>query len=166
LKLPNKSSILFKEVYVKYIWALDLSLSCVGISIFDNDAKSVLITSVDTKSEKEHQRKLKIIADYLLLLKEKYEPEKLIIEGGFSRFNASTQAIYKVFGLCQYLFNEIPQIYYQPSTIKKVVGGKGNMTKDDLKMILEKKYNVSFLNTDESDSYAIGLCYFINMGSI
>jgi Holliday junction resolvasome RuvABC endonuclease subunit len=148
----------------KYIYAFDLSLSCVGITIFGNDAKPVLITSVDTRSEKEHQMKLKIIADFLLDLRKKYEPEKIIVEGGFSRFNASTQAVYKCHGICQYLFSDVPQLFFPPSTIKKIVGGRGNIDKDGLRKIIENKYNVSFSNMDESDSFAVGLCYFIKMG--
>lgn len=144
-----------------YIYAFDLSLSCVGTTIFSNDAKSILITSVETKSEKLHQMKLKIIADYMLNLRDRYKPEFIIVEGGFSRFNASTQAIYKCHGVCQYLFNDVPQVFYPPSTVKKVVGGKGNMKKDELRQIVENKCNAHFSNNDESDSYAVGLCYFI-----
>jgi Holliday junction resolvasome RuvABC endonuclease subunit len=150
----------------KYIYALDLSLSCVGITIFSNDAKHVLTTSVDTRSEKLHQMKLKIIADCLLNLKSQYLPEMIIIESGFSRYNASTQAVYKCHGLCQYLFYDFPQVFYSPATVKKVVGGKGNIDKDTLKNIIENKYDILFFNTDESDSYAIGLCHFITIGTI
>ena len=33
-------------------------------------------------------------------------------------------------------------------------------------LIIEKKYNVSFKNDDESDSCAVGLCYFLSKGII
>jgi len=144
-----------------YIFAFDLSLSCVGTTVFSNDARPKLVTSVETKSEKEHQKKLKIIADYMLHLREIYDPDLIIIEGGFSRFNASTQAIYKCHGICQYLYHDIPQIFYPPSTVKKVVGFRGNMKKDDLRKIIQDRCNIHFCNNDESDSYAVGLAYFI-----
>ena len=150
----------------KYIFAFDLALGSTGVTIFSNDASMVLITSVDTKMEKTHPLKLNKIAEFLLDLKEKYPPEKIIIERGFYRYAASTEAIYKVCGLVQYLFWEIPQIFYPPMTVKKVVGGKGNMKKDELREIIEKKYKVSFSNTDESDSFAVGLCYFKSKGII
>ena len=149
-----------------YIFAFDLALNNSGITLFSNDASMVLITSVDTKSEKSHQMKLNKIAKFLLDLKEKYPPEKIIIERGFYRYAASTEAIYKVCGVVQYLFWDIPQIFYPPMTVKKVVGGKGNMKKDELREIIEKKYNVSFCNTDESDSFAVGICYFKSKGII
>ena len=150
----------------KYIIALDLALSRTGATVFSNDAKIISALSVDTKSEKTHPKKLKVIADFLLDLKDKYPPEKVILERGFYRFAGSTQAVYKVFGVAQYLFWEFPQILYPPMTVKKVVGGKGNMKKVELREIIEKKYNVSFENDDESDSCAVGLCYFIKAGII
>jgi Holliday junction resolvasome RuvABC endonuclease subunit len=52
-------------------------------------------------------------------------------------------------------------------TIKKIVGGKGNMTKDEIKDIIMNKYpKVNFENLDESDSFSVGLCYFIKNGII
>jgi len=149
-----------------YIFAFDLALNRSGITIFDNDANVILITSVETKAEKTHPLKLKIIAKFLLDLKEKYPPEKIIIERGFYRYAASTEAIYKVCGVVQYLFWEIPQIFYPPMTVKKVVGGKGNMKKDELREVIEKEYKLSFKNDDESDSFAVGICYFKSKGII
>jgi len=150
----------------KYIFAFDLALGSSGITIFDNDANVIFITSVDTKSEKLHQMKLNKIAKFLLNLKKRYPPEKIIIERGFYRYAASTEAIYKVCGLVQYLFCEVPQIFYPPMTVKKVVGGKGNIKKDELRKIIEKKYKLSFKNNDESDSCAVGICYFKSKGII
>ena len=149
-----------------YIFAFDLALNRSGITIFDNDANVILITSVETKAEKTHPLKLKIIAKFLLDLKKKYPPEKIIIERGFYRYAASTEAIYKVCGVVQYLFWEIPQIFYPPMTVKKVVGGKGNMKKDELREVIEKEYKLSFKNDDESDSFAVGICYFKSKGII
>jgi len=149
-----------------YIFAFDLAMSVTGITIFDNDAKVLLITSVDTKAEKTHPLKLKIIADFVLELKKKYPPSKIIIERGFYRFAASTEAVFRVHGLINYLFCEVPQILYPPMTVKKVVGGKGNLKKDELREIIEKEYKVSFSNTDESDSFAVGICYFKSNGII
>lgn len=145
------------------IFAFDLSMSCVGISVFSNDGKPELVTSIDTKSEKEYSGKLKFIADKVLELKEKYKPERIVIESGFSRFNTSTQAVFRVHGLINYLFWDVKeQILYAPTTIKKVVGGRGNMKKDEIqKVILDKYPDIVFANEDESDSFSVGLCYFM-----
>jgi Holliday junction resolvasome RuvABC endonuclease subunit len=160
-KFRVKESICGMEENKKYIYAMDLSMSCSGVTIFDEDANCVLITSVETKTEKEHQLKLKLIADRLLELRKKYKPDKIIIEQGFVRFNLSTQAIFKVVGLVQYLFSDIEQIFYQATLIKKMVGGKGNLKKDELQEIILKQYpELVFKNFDESDSYAVGMTYF------
>lgn len=145
------------------IFAFDLSMSCVGLTVFSNDGMPELVTSIDTKSEKEYSGKLKFIADKVLELKEKYKPEKIVIESGFSRFNTSTQVVFRVHGLINYLFWDVKeQILYAPTTIKKIVGGRGNIKKEELQEVVLNKYpDVKFNNNDESDSFAIGLCYFI-----
>ena len=150
----------------KYVFAFDLAMGSTGITIFRDDASVVLVTSIDTKKEEGHPKKLKKIADFVLDLKNKYPPNKIIIERGFYRFNTSTQAIYRVHGVIQYLFSEFPQIFYPPIKVKKVVGGKGNMKKDELRKIIEKKYDMVFSNNDESDSFAVGICHFIKEGII
>ena len=150
----------------KYIFAFDLAMSVTGITIFDNDANVIEITSVDTKAGKTHPLKLKIIADFVLELKKKYPPDKIIIERGFYRFAASTEAVFRVHGVINYLFWDVPQILYPPMTVKKVVGGKGNLKKEELRDIIEKEYKVSFSNTDESDSFAVGICSLKSKGII
>lgn len=148
-----------------YIYAFDLSLSNSGVCIFTNDGKLVYNTSVDTKCGNNHQEKLKIIGDAFIELRKKYEASKIIVEQGFSRFNQSTQAIFKVNGVCQYLFYDVEQIFYPSSTVKKTVGGRGNITKDELCETIMSKYPGNrFENYDESDAFAVGICYFIKKG--
>jgi Holliday junction resolvasome RuvABC endonuclease subunit len=150
------------EEVKKYIYAFDLSMSNTGIAIFSNDGNLVHVESVATKTEKNHSGKLKLIANKALELKEKYPVEKIIVEGCFSRFNASTHAIYEVHGVIYYLFNEVEQILYQPMTVKKVVGGRGNMTKDEIKDVVLAKYpGWIFKDNDQSDAVSVGACYFI-----
>jgi Holliday junction resolvasome RuvABC endonuclease subunit len=154
-----------EEIVEKYIWAFDLSMSCVGITIFSNDGKPELITSIDTKTEKTYQSKLKFIADKVLELKEKYPPEKVAIEGGFSRFNTSTQVVFRVHGLINYLFHEVFQIYYPPATVRKTVCGVGNAKKNEVQNVILNRFDdVVFSNEDESDAFAVGLCFMLKEG--
>jgi len=146
----------------KYIWAIDPSLSSSGIAIFGDDAKPIMVTSIDTRSVKTRPEKLKVIADTILDVRKRFSPNLFLYERGFYRFNDSTKALYMVHGIIQYLLWDIEQIGYAPSTIKKVVGGKGNMKKDELREIIEKKFpEIKFSTDDETDAIAIGLCYFI-----
>lgn len=148
-----------------YTYALDLSLNSTGVCIFTNDGKFVKAFTIDTHSEKETKLKLSIIGAEFINLIKKYVPEIVIIEQGFSLFNASTQALFKVHGLANYLFAEYEQIYYPASTVKKVVGGKGNISKEELRDIILKKYpKIKFKTLDESDAFAVGETYFIKKG--
>ena len=85
----------------KYVFAFDLAMGSTGVTIFRDDASFVLVTSIDTEKEKNHPKKLKKIADFVLDLKNKYPPSKIIIERGFYKFNTSTQVIFRVHGVIQ-----------------------------------------------------------------
>ena len=159
-----------------YIYALDLSMSCTGVVIFDSDNDDiaqrdktvpVLVTSVETSPKLEDGKRLKIIADFLLDLRKKYQPKLVLIENGFYRFAKSTEVVFMVHGVVRYIFEDVEQIFYAPTTVKKFAGKKGNMKKDELREIILSKYpNVTFSNNDESDAFAIGLTYFIKTGVI
>lgn len=148
-----------------YVYALDLSLNSTGVCIFTNDGQFVKALTIDTKSESETKLKLQIIGNELKKIAKEYTPEILVIEQGFTRYNQSTQMIFRVHGLVNYLFAEYEQIYYPASTVKKVVGGKGNMTKEEIYYVIKEKYpRVKLQNYDESDAYSVGETYFIKQG--
>jgi len=152
---------------MNYIYAFDLSLSNSGVCIFDESGNPIKIMSVPTTSKMEHKDRLKVIADNWLELRRQYPTNLIILESGFSRHAASTQAIFKVFGLTQYLFNDCRQFTYAPSSIKKIVTGNGRSDKSVVQgKILEMFPYMKFENQDQSDSVAIGLSYFIEQGII
>ena len=146
-----------------YVYALDLSLNSTGVCIFTNDGKIVEIMTIDTHKEKETKLKLKLIGDDLKKLMKVYLPEVVVIEQGFTRFNASTQMVFRVHGLVNYLFCDYKQIYYPATTVKKAVTGRGNATKEELQeFILKNNKKLHFENYDESDAYAVGMTFFAN----
>jgi Holliday junction resolvasome RuvABC endonuclease subunit len=148
-----------------YIWALDLSLSNSGISIFTHDGKFVFISSVETNTKDETCVRLHKIGQRFLDLKKEYKPDKIIIEKGFHRFNVSTEQVYRVVGVVEYLFWDIDKIYYPATTVKKEVTGKGNSKKFEVEATIIKNFpNARFKNLDESDSFAVGLTYFYKEG--
>ena len=145
----------------KYIYGLDLSMSCTGVSIFDKDGNIQFICNIPTKDKDTHGKRLKVIADKFLELKEKYPPDKIIIERAFSRFNTATAVLYRVHGLVSYLFWDVEQIYYTPKTIKMNIL-KGNATKKQIQQTINSVYpNIVFNCEDESDSFSVGINYFI-----
>lgn len=150
---------------IKYIYALDLSQNSSGVCIFTNDGKLVKMLTIDTNSEKETKLKLRMIGDEFVKIMKQYPPDIVVIEQGFTLYNPSTQAIFRVHGLINYLFSEQEQVYYPASTVKKIITGKGNSTKEDVAEVLRKKYpKIKFRNYDESDSFAVGETYFIKQG--
>lgn len=152
---------------MKYVYGLDLSLNSTGICIFTNDGQFVECMTIDTNDLKETKLKLKRIGEDFIKIIKIYEPEIIVIEQGFTLFNSSTQAIFRVHGIANYIFSQYEQIYLPASTIKKIVGGKGNTTKEEIRDIIIKNYpDVKFKNLDESDAFSICLAYFIKEGII
>jgi len=143
----------------------DISLSNTGITVFDDVGKVLEITNVDTNKEKTHPLKLKRIEKEVKKLKSKYKPTVIIMEQSFTRFNKSTQAIYKVRGVIELVFWDVEQVAYHATTIRKELLNKGNAKKDEIqKYILDNYLNLEFKDFDQSDSFAVGLCYFKKKG--
>jgi len=148
----------------KYIWAFDLSLSCTGMAIFDDSMTPIKTTSYATTSKDSIGLRLKKIATFILDLMDEYPPNLVILEQAFSRFNKATATIYKVHGVVQMIFWDIPQIYYSPRTVKAAILS-GNSTKEEVKEAIVERYkDIVFANNDESDAFAVGLTYFIKNG--
>lgn len=156
-----------------YLYGLDLSLTCTGVTIYNLDKKEfVYIGSFNTekirqkKAEKDaglylNAKKLKHLHEWLEELKEQYPPSIVVIERGLSRFNTATQVIYRVHGMINLMFHDLPQIYYPPKTVKEAIY-KGDATKAQVQKIIKNNFvDVEFANEDESDSFAVVLTYLI-----
>jgi Holliday junction resolvasome RuvABC endonuclease subunit len=157
----------------KLLYGLDLSLSCTGVTIYDLDKKEfVYVGHINTEKVKKKKDlyhnaiKLKHIYDYFQELIKEYPPTIIAIERGFSRFATSTQVIFRVHGLVNFIFRDIPQIYYAVKIVKETIY-KGNATKEQVQKIIKNNYvDVEFANEDESDSFAVALTYLIKEGLI
>lgn len=143
----------------RYIYGLDLSMACSGVAIVDfNTLEPVLVTSVRTNQAEDHGDRLHEQRNFMKELIEKYPPERVYLEKGFTQFNTATQVVYRVVGVCNELFKDYPQEYYAPTTVKKTITGNGRASKEELQLALLEKYpDVKFEDTDASD--ALGVCY-------
>ncbi len=151
------------EMEEKYVIALDLSLSNSGVCIFDKNRNPVELCSIPTNGKDPHGVRLKNLADSLFHIRSKYDIDLAVFEKGFSRFNQSTQAVFKATGVANYVFYDCEQIYYAPSSVKKIVSGNGRTDKAGIRKIIESKYpHLKIANEDESDAVSIGLAYFID----
>lgn len=144
------------------ILALDLSLSCVGYSIFNDDGKFIKIGHIETNEEESTPLRLNTIAKQLRRLKKEYKPSIVLIEQGFFRHIKSTQQVFRTHGIANLIFCGSEQIELHATHIRKVVTNVGNCTKEEMKKYLNEKYpNIKFENYDEVDSFALAQCYFI-----
>jgi len=151
----------------KYIYALDLSLNSTGIAIFTNNGNFVECSSIDTSIEKDLRCKLVIIANKYKKFMKEYPVDKIIMEQGFTRYNLSTQMIFRCVGLTNYIFSDYEQISIPASTVKKIITGKGNATKEEVQKYILKIYpKIKFQNFDESDAVSVGVAYFRRDGII
>lgn len=155
------------------LYGLDLSLSCTGVTVYSITQKKVLyIGSLNTekitlkKPEKDKNiylngKKLKAINDWMQELIKQYPPTVVCIERGFSRFNTSTQVVYRCHGIINLLFADHAQIYYPPKSVKEAIY-KGTATKQQLQRVILNNYpDLEFNNEDESDSFAVALTYLL-----
>jgi Holliday junction resolvasome RuvABC endonuclease subunit len=160
----EKSPLIFYAMN-RHLCALDLSLNSTGVCIFTMEGDCIEKLTIDTHKIENTQLKLREIGNIFENLIEKYDFEIIVMEKGFSRFNKSTQQLYRVHGIANYIFSEFKQIYYPSGTIKKLITGKGNASKELVHDCLIKGYpNIKFENYDESDAFAVGESYFLKKG--
>ena len=164
----------------RYLYAFDLSMDCTGLVIFDIDTfKHIHITSFKTNEKETHGKRLNYIKTEIQKLFEQYPVYEVAIERGFTRFNVSTQVIYRVHGVINEMFKDCNQKYYPPKQVKEAILN-GNATKKALQNEIKKRYpEVKFSitevkdkktkeirfeeNEDESDAFAVGLTHLIKM---
>lgn len=163
----------------RYTYAFDLSMECSGLTIFDIDTfKHILTISVKTKDKETHGKRLNQIKTEMQKLVKDYPPFDISIERGFSRFNTSTQVVYRVHGVINEMFKDYEQYYYPPKKVKEAIL-KGDATKKQVREEIRKHYpEIEFSkvevkdkktkevrveeNEDESDSFAVGITHLIN----
>ena len=156
-----------------YIYGLDPSLKNSGIVIIDEDTKEIVyVGSIRTDDIKEYKKlpeetrnpkKLRFIYEELTRLTRKYPPSVAVIERGFTRFNASTQVVFRVHGIFNLVFSEVENIYYPAKTIRETLY-KGNASKEEVEDILSKHLNMTFNSDDESDAMAVAYAYLVKNG--
>jgi crossover junction endodeoxyribonuclease RuvC len=149
------------EIKMNYIWGCDLSLSNSGIAIFDSSGIPICVFNIKTNPKEDYGLRLKQIGDTLLEYKDKYPPEIMIIENAFTRFNKATQALYRVRGIVEMLFWDIPKEFLAPTVVKKIICGNGKADKNEIKNYIRKLYpEIEISDNNVSDALAIGISYF------
>lgn len=154
----------------KYLYAFDLSLDCTGLVIFNIDThEHVIIKSFPMKKTVTKGEKLATLHYEVSKLMKDYPPHCVAVEGVYistvaknqyaqaNRFK-SAEALFNCHGVIYCLMWKCPLYTYQPKTIKMIVGGHGDSTKEKVQQSIKNKYkNIKFENNDESDAYGVGV---------
>ena len=95
-------------------------------------------------------------------------------ERGFSRFNRTTQTLYKVVGMSDWACHEYlnqKEIYeYPPTTVKCALTGSGKASKEQVEQAVRNRLNeagqedIQFYSDDESDAVAVAFCHCEKLG--
>lgn len=176
----------FKTNFKDITLALDLALSSPGFAVLATfEGKPIVLESgfIKTNPKDIHGNRLKDIYNEIERYLKTYEPEHIVREKGFSRFAATTQTLFKVVGISDYVVaeevglsvHEIP-----PTTVKKLVTGDGRATKEEVAeevfKILQidnkdeyyrtKRNGDKELLDDKTDACAVGIAYLKQKGRI
>lgn len=152
------------------ILGLDISLSSTGVSIVEvkrKKPKLVKAFCIRTNPKDRHGLRLYTITERLKETIEEFGPfDAIVRERGFSRFAASTQAIYKVHGVVDLLFKDRDIIDIPPTTVKKIITGDAKSSKEkvekEVRKILRLSSQYSFASDDASDATAVSLAFLLS----
>lgn len=154
--------------------ALDLSLSSTGYAVIqwkEGCATVLEAGHIDNKRKGRmkwsHGKRLMNIYDELSFVINSYPDIELVVrEKGVSRFNRSTQVLFRVVGVVDLLLENYglqPSKEITISETKKVITGDGKAEKATVATAVQQYLTekVTFANDDESDAVAVGVAYCI-----
>ncbi|PFJ12474.1 crossover junction endodeoxyribonuclease RuvC, partial [Bacillus cereus] len=98
-----------------------------------------------------------------------YEPfDTIVREKGFSRFAATTQALFKVVGVSDLVLRVYHIVELSPTTIKTIMTGSGKAGKEEVELAVRDVLGLGedyiFISDDESDACAVILAYLLENG--
>ncbi|MFB5568633.1 crossover junction endodeoxyribonuclease RuvC [Bacillus cereus] len=151
---------------------LDLSMSSAGVAVIDLvDGALELRTAyrIKTNPKQRHGQRLNQIAQELRSTLKEYEPfDTIVREKGFSRFAATTQALFKVVGVSDLVLRDYHIVELSPTTIKKIMTGSGKAGKEEVELAVRDVLGLGedyiFISDDESDACAVILAYLLENG--
>jgi crossover junction endodeoxyribonuclease RuvC len=149
-------------------------MSSAGVAVIDvEDRTPKLVTAfrIKTNPKERHGQRLHVISKGLRKVHDENAPfEAIIREKGFSRFAATTQALFKVVGISDVVLRDYNIVELSPTTIKKAMTGNGKAEKIDVEYavreLLDLDASYIFISDDASDACGVILTYLIEKGLI
>ena len=157
----------------RIILGIDPGTNILGYGVILVDKKSVHYVDMgvlDLRKEKDHFIKLSRIFEQVGSLIERYTPDDLAIEAPF--YGKNVQSMLKLgraqgAAIASALHRQIPVFEYAPRKVKMAITGRGDASKEQVKLLMEKTLRTTldgkFL--DASDALAIAMCHFYQLTS-
>ncbi|MCR5710503.1 MAG: crossover junction endodeoxyribonuclease RuvC [Bacteroidales bacterium] len=157
----------------RIILGIDPGTNILGYGVILVESKSVQYVDmgvIDLRREKDHFMKLSRIFEGVGSLMDRYAPDDLAIEAPF--YGKNVQSMLKLgraqgAAIAAALHRQIPVFEYAPRKVKMSITGRGDASKEQVKMLLEKTLKATFDNgfLDATDALAIALCHYYQLTS-
>lgn len=151
----------------RVIMGIDPGTNILGFGVILIDGRKTHFVDMgvlDLRKEKDHFSKLKRIFSEVSLLIQRYTPHDLAVEAPF--YGKNPQVMLKLgraqgAAIAAALQSNIPVFEYAPRKAKMAITGRGDASKEQVALILQKSLNVTFESSylDASDAVAIAMCH-------
>lgn len=157
----------------RIILGIDPGTNLLGYGVILVDRKSVHYVDMgvlDMRKEKDHFLKLNRIFEGVGALMDRYAPDDMAIEAPF--YGKNVQSMLKLgraqgAAIAAAIHRQIPVFEYAPRKVKMSITGRGDASKEQVKLLMEKTlhetFDAKFL--DASDALAIAMCHFYQLTS-
>lgn len=157
----------------RIVMGIDPGTNILGYGVILIDSRKVQYVDmgvIDLRKEKDHFLKLNRIFKEVGQLIERFSPDDLAIEAPF--YGKNPQVMLKLgraqgVAISAALTRQIPVFEYAPRKVKMAITGRGDASKEQVKMLVEKtlKTTLDIKFLDASDALAIALCHFYQLTS-
>ena len=157
----------------KTIIGIDPGTNLLGYGVILVDKKSVHYVDMgvlDMRKEKDHFLKLNRIFEGVGQIMDRYAPDDMAIEAPF--YGKNVQSMLKLgraqgAAIAAAIHRQIPVFEYAPRKVKMAITGRGDASKEQVKLLMEKTLHQSFEAKflDASDALAIAMCHFYQLTS-
>ena len=157
----------------RIILGIDPGTNLLGYGVILVDKRSVHYVDMgvlDMRKEKDHFLKLNRIFEGVGEIMDRYAPDDMAIEAPF--FGKNVQSMLKLgraqgAAIAAAIHRQIPVFEYAPRKVKMAITGRGDASKEQVKLLMEKtlhqNFEAKFL--DASDALAIAMCHFYQLTS-
>lgn len=138
------------------------------IAVKERSAEYITMGVLDLRKERDHFVVLRRIIFEVGALIDNYSPDELAIESPF--YGKNVQVMHKLgraqgAAIAAAIQRGLPVFEYAPKKIKMSITGRGNASKEQVALILQKTLKCDFdsLYLDASDALAIALCHYYQL---